>query len=58
MTALHSKVVVRFRVVETVVLAVAKEILNAWFDTPYSDDEWNKRQIQQIDEIEKKYSGR
>jgi RpiB/LacA/LacB family sugar-phosphate isomerase len=38
--------------------AVAKEILNAWFETPYSDDEWNKRQIQQIDEIEKKYSGR
>ena len=38
--------------------AVAKEILNAWFDTPYSDDEWNKRQIQQIREIEKKYSGK
>jgi ribose 5-phosphate isomerase B len=37
--------------------AVAKEILNAWFDTPYSDDEWNMRQIQQIREIEKKYSG-
>jgi ribose 5-phosphate isomerase B len=36
--------------------AVAKEILNAWFDTPYSDDEWNKRQMQQIKEIEKKYS--
>jgi ribose 5-phosphate isomerase B len=35
--------------------AVAKEILNAWFDTPYSDDEWNMRQIQQIKEIEKKY---
>lgn len=35
--------------------AVAKEILNAWFDTPYSDDDWNMRQIQQIKEIEKKY---
>ncbi|HEX6035001.1 MAG TPA: RpiB/LacA/LacB family sugar-phosphate isomerase [Anaerolineales bacterium] len=35
--------------------AVAKEILNAWFDTPYSDDEWNQRQIQQIKEIEQKY---
>jgi ribose 5-phosphate isomerase B len=35
--------------------AVAKEILNAWFDTPYSNDEWNMRQIQQIKEIEKKY---
>jgi ribose 5-phosphate isomerase B len=38
--------------------AVAKEILNAWFDTPYSDDEWNLRQIQQIKEIEKKYGGK
>ena len=38
--------------------AVAKEILNAWFDTPYSDDEWNMRQIQQIKEIEKKYGGK
>ena len=37
--------------------AVAKEILNAWFDTPYSNDEWNRRQIQQIKEIEKKYGG-
>jgi ribose 5-phosphate isomerase B len=36
--------------------AVAKEILKAWFDTPYSDDEWNIRQIQRIKEIEKKYS--
>ena len=35
--------------------AVAKEILNAWFSTPYSDDEWNMRQIQQIKEIEQKY---
>jgi ribose 5-phosphate isomerase B len=34
--------------------AVAKEILNAWFDMPYSNDEWNNRQIQQIKEIEKK----
>ena len=36
--------------------AVAKEILDAWFDTPYSDDEWNARQMQRIREIEKKYS--
>jgi len=35
--------------------AVAKEILNAWFDTPYSADEWNLRQIQRINEIEQKY---
>ena len=38
--------------------AVAKEILNAWFDTPYSNDEWNKRQLQHIKEIEQKYSGK
>lgn len=36
--------------------SIAKEILNAWFDTPYSNDEWNMRQMQQIKEIEKKYS--
>jgi len=35
--------------------AVAKEILNAWFDTPYSTDEWNLRQMQRIKEIEQKY---
>ena len=38
--------------------AVAKEILDAWFDTPYSQDEWNLRQIQQIKKIEQKYSGK
>jgi ribose 5-phosphate isomerase B len=38
--------------------AVAKEILKVWFDTPYSDDEWNQRQIQHIKEIERKYSGK
>jgi ribose 5-phosphate isomerase B len=38
--------------------AVAKEILNAWFGTAYSDDEWNLRQIQQIKEIEQKYGGK
>jgi ribose 5-phosphate isomerase B len=37
---------------------VAREILNAWFNTPYSDDEWNMRQIQHIEEIERKYSGK
>jgi len=35
--------------------AVAKEILNAWFDTPYSTDEWNLRQMQRVKEIEQKY---
>jgi ribose 5-phosphate isomerase B len=38
--------------------AVAKEILNAWFETPYSSDEWNQRQIQRVNEIEQKYSGK
>jgi len=35
---------------------VATEILNAWFDTPYSTDEWNLRQMQRIREIEEKYA--
>ncbi len=35
--------------------AVAKEILDAWFDTPYSDDEWNLRQIQRIQEMEERW---
>jgi ribose 5-phosphate isomerase B len=35
--------------------AIAKEILTAWFNTPYSDDEWNQRQMQTIKEIEQKY---
>ncbi len=37
--------------------AVAKEILDAWFETPYSTDEWNLRQMQRIKEIEQKYTG-
>jgi ribose 5-phosphate isomerase B len=36
--------------------AVAKEILDAWFATPYSTDEWNLRQMQRIKDIEQKYS--
>ncbi len=35
--------------------AVAKEILEAWFDTSYSDDAWNARQMERIREIEAKY---
>lgn len=38
--------------------AVAREILDAWFKTPYSDDEWNLRQMRQIKEIEHKYGGK
>ena len=37
--------------------AIAREILNAWFDTGYSDDDWNLRQMQRIKEIEQKYGG-
>jgi ribose 5-phosphate isomerase B len=32
--------------------AIAKEILDAWFATPYSDDEWNREQIERIKELE------
>ncbi len=32
--------------------AVVKEILDRWFDTPYSDDEWNLRQMARLREIE------
>ena len=33
-------------------LPVAREILDAWFSTPYSDDEWNLRQMARISAIE------
>jgi ribose 5-phosphate isomerase B len=33
--------------------AVAKEILDAWFATPYSNDEWNLEQIERIKQLEK-----
>lgn len=31
---------------------VAKEILDAWFSTPYSDDAWNRQQIERIRELD------
>src|SRR4051812_29054084 len=37
--------------------AVAKEILDAWFATPLSDDYWNRRQMERVCTIEQKYSG-
>lgn len=37
--------------------AVAKEILDAWFDTPYSDDEWNQQQIERIRAMDDKRHG-
>jgi ribose 5-phosphate isomerase B len=32
--------------------AMAKEILEAWFSTPWSDDEWNLRQIERVRALE------
>jgi len=32
--------------------AIAKEILDAWFATSYSDDEWNRQQMERIKELE------
>lgn len=34
--------------------AVAKEILDAWFSTPLSNDEWNLRQIARVQELDDK----
>ncbi len=31
---------------------IAREILDAWFSTPYSDDEWNRQQIERIKQLE------
>jgi ribose 5-phosphate isomerase B len=28
--------------------AIAKEVLDVWYATPYSDDEWNRKQIERI----------
>ncbi|WP_414583014.1 RpiB/LacA/LacB family sugar-phosphate isomerase [Scytonema sp. PCC 10023] len=33
--------------------AIAKEILDAWFATPYSNDDWNLQQIERIRQLEK-----
>jgi ribose 5-phosphate isomerase B len=35
-------------------IAVAKEILDAWFSTPWSDDPWNREQIGRISALEAK----
>jgi ribose 5-phosphate isomerase B len=32
--------------------AIAKEILDAWFSTPYSNDDWNRQQIARIQQLE------
>lgn len=33
---------------------IAEEILDAWFETPYSDDGWNLEQIERIRRLEEK----
>lgn len=39
----------------TTSLPILKEILAAWFDTPFSTDEWNLLQLKRVEEIEHKY---
>jgi ribose 5-phosphate isomerase B len=34
---------------------IAKEILTAWFDTPYSTDDWNQQQMARLRALEEKY---
>ncbi len=34
--------------------AMAKEILDAWFDTPYSEDAWNIEQIRRVRQLEER----
>jgi ribose 5-phosphate isomerase B len=36
--------------------AIACEILDAWFGTPLSEDDWNRRQVERIADLERKYS--
>ena len=33
-------------------IPIAREILEAWFSTPYSTDDWNKQQIERIRRFE------
>jgi ribose 5-phosphate isomerase B len=37
--------------------AIAKEILDAWFSTPYSTDDWNRLQIARIQQLEELAKG-
>lgn len=36
-------------------IPIAGEILDAWFATPYTDDEWNQRQVARIQELEAQF---
>lgn len=39
-------------------IPIAREILAAWFETPFSDDAWNREQIARIRALEERYAGR
>lgn len=36
-------------------IPVAEEILEAWFDTPFSTDEWNLKQMERIQQMESRF---
>lgn len=36
-------------------LPIAKEILDAWFNTPFTDDDWNKKQMARIQMMESQF---
>lgn len=36
---------------------LAREILDAWFATPFSDDAWNLHQMERIQALERRYAG-
>jgi ribose 5-phosphate isomerase B len=35
---------------------IAREILERWFETPFSDDEWNRKQIERVRDVENRPS--
>ncbi|RME12588.1 MAG: RpiB/LacA/LacB family sugar-phosphate isomerase [Ardenticatenia bacterium] len=37
-------------------IPIAKEILDAWFETPFSEDEWNLQQMARIRALEAEFS--
>lgn len=38
--------------------AILKEILTAWFETPFTTDEWNLLQMKRIEEIDQVHHGK
>lgn len=34
---------------------ILKEILNAWFETPFTKDDWNLQQMKRIEELDRAY---